>query len=243
MSTAATMDGRTEFLPRRTARLTGLFFLLTILLGVFAQSFVSERLIAFDSASRTASNILANEGLFRLAFTIYLIEMSCQIVMTVLFYRLLAPVNKTVALLGLVFGLIGCTIKALSRLFFFAPLLVLKGAAYSSVFETAQLQGLALLLLHVNDRGAAMALAFFGFENVFEGWLMIKSTFFPRVLGILSVIGGLGWLTFLSPSLGYRLFLYVAGFGLIASVVTIGYLLIVGLNEQRWREVAAWGGR
>ena len=182
------MNGITEFSPRRTARLTGLFFLLTILLGVFAQSFISERLIVFGNPSRTASNILANEGLFRLAFTIYLIEMSCQIVMTVLFYRLLAPVNKTVALLAVVFGLVGCTIKTLARLFFFAPLLVLKGTAYSSVFESAQLQGLALMLLELNDRGAAMALAFFGLENVLEGWLMIKSTYFPRFLGVLSVI-------------------------------------------------------
>ena len=234
------MDGRTEFSPRRTARLAGLFFLLTILLGVFAQSFISERLVVFGSASRTASNILANEGLFRLAFTIYLIEMSCQIVMTVLFYRLLAPVNRTVALLAVVFGLIGCTIKTLSRLFFLTPLLVLKGPAYASVFDTAQVQGLALLLLQVNDRGAAIALAFFGFENVLEGWLMIKSTFFPRLLGVLSVIGGLGWLTFLSPTLGYQLFMYVAAFGLIASVATIGYLLVKGLNEQRWREVDAY---
>lgn len=229
----------TEFSPRRTARLTGLFFLLTILIGVLAQAFISERLIISGNAGRTAANILSNESMFRLGFTLYLIEMSCQIAMTVLFYRLLAPVNKTVALLGLVFGLVGCTIKTLSRLFYFVPLLVLKGAAYSSVFETAQVQALALLLLDVNDRGAAIALAFFGFENVLEGWLMIKSTYFPRVLGIMSVIGGLGWLTFLSPSLGYRLFLYVAGVGLLFSLVTIGYLLAVGLNEQRWRQVAS----
>jgi hypothetical protein len=238
---AVMMDGRTEFSPRRTARLTGLFFLLTILLGVFAQSFISERLIVFGNASRTASNILANEGLFRLAFTIYLIEMSCQIVMTVLFYRLLAPVNRTVALLAVIFGLVGCTIKTLARLFFFAPLLVLKGTAYSSVFESAQLQGLALMLLEVNDRGAAMALAFFGLENVLEGWLMIKSMYFPRFLGVLGVIGGLGWLTFISPTLGYQLFLYVAGFGLLASVITIGYLLTVGLRERHWPRVAGAG--
>jgi Domain of unknown function (DUF4386) len=87
--------------PRVLARMTGLFFLLTIITGVFAQGFVSERLIISGDAAATAVNILTHRSLYTLGFTVYMIEMACQIVMTVLFYRLLTPVNKTVALLSM----------------------------------------------------------------------------------------------------------------------------------------------
>ena len=75
--------------PRGKARLAGVFFLLTTLLGIFAQVFVSERLVVWGDAAATAANILNNETLFRLGFAVYLVEMACQITMTVLFYDLL----------------------------------------------------------------------------------------------------------------------------------------------------------
>jgi hypothetical protein len=130
--------------PRVKARLAGAFLLITMLAGVVAQGFVGDHLIASGDAGTTATNILAHEGLFRLAFAIYLIEMACQITMTVLLYDLLKPVSRSVSLLAATFGLIGCTIKTLSRLFF-APLLILGGAHYLSVFDTKQLQALAFL--------------------------------------------------------------------------------------------------
>src|SRR6266850_2630326 len=154
--------------PRFLARLTGLFFLLTILAGTFAQGFVSERLIDFSDAAATATNILAHRGLFQLGFTVYLIEMACQIATAALFYVLLRPVSKSVALSAAFLELTGCVIKSFARVFFIVPLFVLGGTNSSapggvsvlSGFTTQQLQGLALLLLKVNDQGAAMALAF-----------------------------------------------------------------------------------
>jgi len=91
----------------------------------------------------------------------------------------------------------------------------------------------------VNDHGAAVALAFFGFYALLTGYLIIKSTFLPRILGVLSVIGGLGWLSFLYPPLGYRLFPYVAAFGVLGAAALILWLLVVGVNEQRWKEQAS----
>ena len=139
-------------------------------------------------------------------------------------------------------GLTGCVIKTLSRLFFITPLFILGGAHYLSVFSTQQLQALALLFLKVNDRGAAIALVFFGFYALLMGYLIIRSTFLPRALGVLSIFGGLGWLSFLYLPLGYRLFPYIAAFGLLGAASLILWLLVFGVNEQRWKEQARAAG-
>jgi hypothetical protein len=225
--------------PRLTARITGLLYLLTILTGIFAQGFVSERLVVSGDAAATATNILAHRRLFEWSFTVYIIEMACQITTTALFYFLLKPVSRSIALVAAFLSLSGCIIKTFSRVFYIAPLFVLGGAQYLEVFNPQQLQALALLLLKVNDRGAAMALAFFGFESLLNGYLIFRSTFLPRILGVLSMLGGLGWLTFLYPSLGYSVFLYVAVFALLGSAAMIFWLIVFGVKEDRWRELAS----
>ena len=227
-----------EMSPRTKARLAGTFYLVTILTGIFAQGFISARLIVPGDASATANNILSHDGLFRFGFAVYMIEMVCQIVMTVLIYDLLKPVNRSVSLLAAVVGLIGCGIKTFSRLFYFAPLLVLGGTHYLSVFSGEQLNAVALLFLRVNDIGAGIALVFFGLYAILKGYLVIRSTFLPRVLGWLAVLGGIGWLAFLSPPFGERMFSVIAVVGIIGSLANIGWLLVVGVNEQRWREQA-----
>jgi hypothetical protein len=223
---------------RVKARITGVFYLFTILTGIFAQGFVSGGLVVDGDAAATATNILTHRTLFQWGFAVYLIEMACQVGMTALFYDLLKPAGRTLSLLAAFIGLTGCVIKTLSRLFFIAPLLVLGGAHYLSVFSAAQLQALALLFLNVNDQGATIALVFFGFYALLTGCLIVRSTFLPRILGVWSVFAGLGWLSFLYPPLGYRLFPYIALFGLLGAVLLILWLLVFGVNEQRWKEQA-----
>jgi hypothetical protein len=221
------------------ARITGVFYLLVLLAGAFAQGFISERLVIPGDAAATATSILTHESLYRWGFAVYLVEMACQITMTLLFYYLLKPVSRSVALLAAVFGLVGCGIKTFSRLFYFAPLLVLGGAHYLSVFNAEQLQAIALLFLKVNDQGAAIALVFFGLSALLHGWLIVRSTFLPRILGVLAAVGGLGWLTYLSPPLGTRLFPYIAAIGLLGAVSIGLWLIVFGVNEQRWKEQAS----
>jgi hypothetical protein len=176
--------------------------------------------------------------LFESGFTVYLIEMACQIAFTALFYDLLKPASRSVSLVAAFLGLAGCVIKTFSRLFFIAPLLVMGGERYLTVFSPEQLQALALLFLKVNDRGAGIALAFFGFYALLTGYLIIKSTFLPRFLGVWSMVAGVGWLTFLYPPLGYTLFSYIAPLGLLGALALIFWLLVFGVNEQRWKEKA-----
>jgi hypothetical protein len=237
----------TQTSPRTLARLAGLFFLLTILGGIIAQAFVSQRLIDFNDAAATANNILTNKGLFTLGFTVYLVEMACQVTTAVLLYQLLKPVNRTVALLAMLLELTGIGIKTVARVFYIAPLFVLGASpsggssAISTVlsgFTTEQLHSIALILLKVNDQGAAVGLAFFGFSTPLFGYLIYRSKFLPRWLGALVMVAGLGWLTFLYPPLGYRAFMIIAPLGLLSAVVNIFWLLVFGVNEEKWRERA-----
>ena len=231
-----------ETSPRLQARITGVFHLLTILTGVFAQMFVSGRLVVDGDAAATATNVLTHKSLFQLGFAVYLIEMACNIAMTALFYDLLKPVSRSVSLLAAFFSLIGCAIKTVSRLFYIAPLLVLGGAHYLSVFSAEQLQALALLFLKVNDQGAALGLVFFGFSAPLKAYLIVRPTFLPRILGVLGIFGGLGWLSFLYPPLAYRLLPYILALGLLGAGAQIVWLLVFGVNEQRWKEQATAAG-
>ena len=225
-----------ETSPQVVGRIAALLYLTTIVAGIIAQMVIGGKIIVDGDATTTANNILAQKDLFQLGFTVYMIEMACQIAQMVLFYILLKPVNRNVALLALVFSLVGCTIKTLSRLFYIAPLLVLGGSHYLSVFNAEQIQALALLLLNVNDQTAGMALAFFGVSTFINGYLIFNSNFLPRVLGVLSMLGGLGWSTFLYPPLGNQLFMYILLIGLIGSLSQIVWLLARGVNVEQWQE-------
>jgi hypothetical protein len=229
----------TDMSPRTKARLAGAFYLVTILTGIFAQGFVSGRLVVPGDAAATATNILSHEGLYRLGFAIYMLEMVSQIITTVLLYDLLKPVNRSVSLLAAVLGLVGCGIKTMSRLFYFAPLLILGGTHYLSVFSGEQLSAISLFFLRVNDIGAGIALVFFGFYALLKGYLVIKSTFLPHALGWVTVLGGIGWLAYLSPPFGDRVFSIIALVGIVGALANIAWLLVVGVNEQRWREQAS----
>jgi hypothetical protein len=228
-----------EMSPKTKARLGGALFLATIIGGVVAQGFMSDRLVVTGDAAATARNIVANQSLIRAAFAIFMIEMACQTATTAVMYDLLMPVDRSLARTAAVFGYIGSGIKTLARLFFYAPLFVLGGSSYLSAFDSKQLEAIAYLLIRINGQGAGIALIFFGVSTVLTGYLMFRATFLPRVLGVLSLIGGAGWLAFVYPPLGNKLFLPIALFALIGCVVTIGWLLVRGVDEKKWYEMAA----
>ena len=209
---------------------------MTIIGGIFAQGFVSNRLISFSDAGVTANNLLANQSLFQISFTVYLIEMACQVAATALFYILLSPVSRNIALVAAFIDLTGSIIKTLSRLFYITPLFVLSGTPALSAFNADQLRALALLLLKINDRGAALALAFFGVSGTLTAYLIFRSTFLPRILGILGMIASAGWLRFFYPPLRYPPFMFIALFAISVAALEIFWLIVFGVDEERWKE-------
>jgi len=175
----------------------------------------------------------------RLGFALDLIPV--YIVVTVLFYDLFKPVNRSLSLLAAFFSLAGCAIGALNSLFQLAPLLVLRGEQYLSIFNAGQQQALALMFLELRAQGFDICLVFFGFYCILIGYLIFRSTFLPKILGVLMAIAGLGYLinsfaTFLSPAFAIHLIPYVLAPGLLGEGSLTVWLLAVGVNVQRWKE-------
>ena len=235
---AVSGGGRREFSPSTLARIIAGLYLFVVGCGIVGQSVIADRFIDSGDATRTAAEIIANKSFYRLAFTLFMFEMAAQLAMTVLYYRLLKPVSRSVAGISAVMGLVGSGIKAFARLFYYVPLILLSGAVYLSPVEPDALAALSLASLKIGSQGAAIGLVFFGFEDVLRGWLIYRSEFLPRFLGVLSLIGGLGWLTFAWPPLGYSAFMFVALFALVGVVLTTGWLLIRGVDDAKWIERA-----
>jgi hypothetical protein len=229
----------TETSPSTRGRILAALYVFVIIAGITAQVFISERLVVRDDAVRTAANILANKSLYRLGFTIFMLEMVAQVGVSLLFYDLLKPVNRSVARTSAVIGLTGCGIKTMARLFYLTPLILLGGAPYLSAIQPAQLDALSLVFIKINGQGANMGIIFFAFELLLRGWLMFKSGFLPRFLGVLFLLSGLGWLTFLWPPLGSQVFVGVALFAITATFTNSGWLFIRGVDDVKWNESAA----
>lgn len=231
------IDGVDRSSPKFAARVAGMLFLVVILGGIVAQGVISDSLVVLGDAATTAKNITGNRGLIHVGYSVFLVEMACQILYTALVYRLLKPVGPGVATAAAFIELSGAVIKTFSRLFFILPLTIL-GSGTLTAFSSEQVQQLALLALQANDQGPAIALAFFGVSGLLNGYLIYRSTFLPRWLGLLSLASGLGWMTYLYPPLGSQLFLPIVVIALVGSAAQIFWLIVYGVDEERWKSRA-----
>src|SRR5713101_6827797 len=238
MSTALTMKRNAEASPRPRARITGVVYLFYFLTAVCGEFFF-KGLVVHGDAAATANNILAHQSLFRLGLATGLIATACYVTVTALFYGLFKPVNRTLSLLAAFFSLVGCAILAFASLFRIAPLVVLGGGQYLSVFKVEQLRALAFLFLKLYGQAVNICFVFFGVYCLQIGYLIFRSAFLPRILGVLMAFAGLGWLTFLSPPLANYLSPYIFAPGILGEGSLTLWLLVIGINEQQWKEQAA----
>jgi len=224
---------------RFKARMAGVCQLLEALTAGFGEVIVLGRLVVAGSAAATAANILGHERLFWLGFASSLIGVAFHITWALLLYELLKPVNRSVSLLAAFVILVGCAIQALTSLLYLAPLLVLQGGSSVSAFTAEQLQALALVFLRLNDYAFDIYLVFFGLWCVLTGYLIFRSTFLPRVLGVLLAISGLGWMTYLSPPLAHHVYPFIAAASALGEIPLELWLIVMGVNAQRWKEQAS----
>ena len=195
-------------------------------------------IVVSNDAAATATNILAHPDLFRLSFVGNLLGTVCYIVVTALFYQLFKPVNRSVSLVAAFISLVGCAMGAVSCGLNLMPAALLSGPAYVSAFPTEQLHGLAYMFVKASGLAYATGMILFGFYCVLIGYLTFRSTFLPRIVGALFALAGLGWLTFLSPSLGTALSSVTMLTGLIGEGSLGVWLLLKGVDVQRWQETA-----
>lgn len=242
MSAGLTTDRAAGVSPRVTARVAGVCQLLEGTASAGGQVAILGGLVVAGDAAATAANILAREPLFWLGFALSLLGVAFHLAWAFLFYELFRPVNRTVAGLAAFVILVGCALQAVTALLYLAPLLVLRGGSAASAFSAHQVQALALLFLELNARAYDIYLVFFGFWCVLIGYLIVRSTFMPRIIGVLLALDGVGWVTYLYPPLATAVYPVIAVVAALGEFPLLLWLLVVGVNEQRWRAQAGPAG-
>jgi hypothetical protein len=222
--------------PRKTARMAGLFYLIFILTTVLA-TYVRGRFIVSGDAVATANNIVGSELFFRVGFVTELVSAVFFVLAAWALYVLLKPVNKNLALLFLLLNLGGVAVECLNSLNLFAALQFLSGANYLSVFQTGQLQALAMSSLNSYTNGFIIAQIFFSAWLLPLGYLVYKSRTLPKFLGLLLILdffGNLSWFLqfFLLPD--YGILAYPGNvISFVAEISLTLWLLIMGVKDQK----------
>jgi hypothetical protein len=222
---------------QRYARVAGVLGLVTIAAGGFGEAYVPSVLIVPRDATATARNLIASESLFRWGFAAYLVEALCDVALTMLFYVLLRPVHRNLALLAAFIRVISTTGFAMAQVFTFAALSFVRSGDHVAAFTPDQLNALALFSLRVSGYGQAVFTMFYGTACVILGFLIYRSGYLPKVLGVLIALMGVGFaartvLLVVAPRLASPLLL--AGAGVAFPALTL-WLLVKGVDAAGWR--------
>ncbi len=226
--------------PRKAALVAGLGYLIVFILGILSSFIALENLIVRGDAAATANNILASELLFRIGIASGVVLLVADAVIAWALYIFLKPVNESLSLLASWFRLLFVAIAGITLLNLLFVLLLLSGAEYLSVFETGQLQAQVMFLFNAHAFGMSLSWVFFGLHIFLLGYLIFKSSYIPRILGVLLMVASLGYqidsfASFLSSNYANNeaLFIvFVAVPAIIAEFSLTLWLLIKGRNVE-----------
>jgi Domain of unknown function (DUF4386) len=237
---AADSDTRpTTRSPLAYARAAGLLYLVIFVCGVFSELVVRGSVIVPGDAAATADNILASEGLYRLGFVSDLVMLLADIGVAVLFYILLRPVSRTLALFATALRLTMDAVLGVNLLNHFAALLLLSDDGYLTAFDAEQRDALVLLSLEAQKYGYLVALVFFAVHVAVLGYLFYRSTYFPKLLGVLLGLAAVGYLAdslafFLVPGYDGALSPVALAPVFVAEIAVILWLIVKGVDVPRW---------
>lgn len=231
------------FSPQKYARAGGVLYLVIIAAGMFGELFVRGTLFVPGDAGATAQRIMNAPGLWRTGISIDLLMQICDLPLMLIFYVLLQPVNKNLALLNLLCNLIQTAVLVANKLNLLTTLYFLGDAAYLQTFTPEQLHTLAYLPLKLHDAGFGIGLIFFGVVCLIEGQLIAISGFFPKLLGRLLQVAGVCYLAnsfalILVPELAGKLFPVILLPPFVAELSLGLWLLIKGVNLPVWEQKA-----
>ena len=245
MSTDLMKDRIAETSPQVYARVGGVLYLIIIVIGFCSEFLVRDKLVVSGDVTATANNITASESLWRISIAGELILLVCAVALTLILYALLRPVDKDLALLAVFFNIVEFPLEAVSKLCLLAALFLSGNADYLKTFEPHQLHALVKISLKLHDYGFGIDLVFFGFACLVYGFLLYRSGYFPRTLGVLMAIAGLSYLTnsftlILAPAYAERIFVILV-LALIGELSLCLWLMVKGVNVSRWNEKARLG--
>lgn len=159
----------------------------------------------------------------------------CDIALALIFYALLKPVSKELSLLAAFFGLIATATFAFAELFYFAPILIMRGA-YLNTFSSDQLNSLVLLSLKFYGYAGMIFTAYYGMSWIVRAYLIFRSGYLPKFLGVLMAIGGVGFvvrnfLLIFAPAYASDVLLMLMFPG---ALILTGWLLVKGVDVPKW---------
>jgi len=235
------VKNKVETSPQVYARIGGFAYLIIIVAGALGELFIRNKIIVSGDAAATAHNIAASPLLWRIGITGDLLMHVFDLLLAIVYYFLLKRVSKTLAILSVLFGLIQTAVLVANKLNLMMPLFLLGNEDYLKAFDPQQLQVLSYLSVKAHGYGFGIGLIFFGFECLIDGYLIIKSGFLPRILGILILIVGLGYLTnsfalILSPPIADKIFPLLIIPIFIGELSMCLWLLFKGVNLTKWKE-------
>ena len=230
--------------PQLYARIGGVLYLIIIVVGLFGEAFVRDRLIVSGDAAATAANIMSHESLWRFHIAAELFLLICAVALLLILFVLLKPVSRDLALLAALFNLVAIIIEAATTMRLLEALFPLGNAGYLKAFTPEQLYAMASLSLKSHGYGFGVSLIFFGCFCLIVGYLTFKSGYLPKAIGVLMQIAGVCYLTnsfalILSPAVANRLFPAILVPAFIGEASLCLWLLVKGVNVEKWKEKAS----
>jgi len=228
--------------PRQMARTAGALYLINIVAGAFAIGLVPAILVV-PGVAATAHNIQTHELLYRLGLVAHVMVDVTNIPLAVIFYDLFKVVNRRLALLDVFFTLVATSIEAAGLLSQFTPLVLLGSSRYTSALPAAQLHALAYLPGDLSAIDYSIYAVFFGFDIICVAYLVFRSTFLPRAIGVLLAIDGLAYLAYsfadlLAPGFAAHLVPWIQLPAIFGEGSLCLWLLVAGVDVQRWKDRA-----
>ena len=234
------MERIAEASPRSLARMAGVFQLLEASTAACGQVVVLGRLVVSGNPAATAANIIGHQQVVWFGFALSLLGVVFHLAYAFLFYELFKPVNRRLSFFAMLVLLMATAVQALMAVFYLGLSLVLDTGKSLSAFSAEQVHALAYAFLRLNGYAFNTHLFLFGLWCLLVGILICRSTFLPRVLGVLLAIAGLGWMMYLVPPVANHLFMpYIAGASALGEIPLELWLIVMAVNAQRWREQAS----
>ena len=222
------------------ARVTGLLLALSMVFGFLGEWYIPSQFMSADAAT-TAQRITSSPLLYRFGFATYLVEAICDIGLALLFYVLLKPVSKPLALAAAFFGLVSTALYGVAEIFYFAPTILLSNASYMKAFSPDQLNALTMVSLRLFSRVGMIFLSLYGIATILRGYLIYRSGYLPKLIGVLLMIGGVGFVAknftmVLAPA--YSSNVLIAGMFPAGLALTL-WMIVKGVDVAKWEARAA----